>query len=60
MGTGRARFPVRPVRSQQANRPPAFPDQDPNTNGIQTAQTRTVAENTAGNTNIGAPGRGHR
>ena len=40
---------------QQPNRAPAFPDQDPNTNGIQTAQTRAVAENTAANTNIGAP-----
>ena len=40
---------------QQANRPPAFPDQDSSTPGIQTAQTRTVAENTAANANIGAP-----
>ena len=40
---------------QQPNRPPAFPDQDLGITGIQTAQTRTVAENTATSTNIGAP-----
>ena len=56
-GSGPARppMPCRPTPSNNPNRPPAFPDQDPNTNGIQTAQTRTVNENTAAGANIGAP-----
>ena len=37
------------------NAHPAFPDQDPGTTGIQTAQTRTVPEKTPSGTNIGAP-----
>ena len=39
----------------QSNDPPAFPDQDTGTPGIQTAQTRTVPEKTPPGTNIGAP-----
>ena len=46
----------RNVRSAPAaNTAPMFPDQDPGTEGIQTDQTREVAENTPAGTNIGAP-----
>ena len=46
----------RTVRSEPAdNTVPTFPDQDPGTNGNQTGQTREVAENTAADTNLGAP-----
>ena len=38
-----------------SNHPPAFPDQDPSTPGVQKAQTRTVDENTPAGRNIGAP-----
>ena len=38
-----------------SNTAPVFPDQDPGTTAIETAQTREVAENTAAGTNIGAP-----
>ena len=54
-GTGKNAVSGATGAVQQPNRPPAFPDQDPNTNGVQTAQTRTVPENTAANTKIGAP-----
>ena len=37
-----------------SNIPPTFPDQNLDTDGVQTAQTRTVAENTPAGTNIGA------
>ena len=36
------------------NDPPKFPDQDDETEGDQTDQTRTVAENTAAGVNVGA------
>ena len=46
----------RNVRSAPAdNTAPMFPDQSPGTDGIQTAQTREVAENTPAGTNLGAP-----
>ena len=46
----------RSVRSAPGtNTDPAFPDQDLNTDGVQTAQTREVAENTPSGTNLGAP-----
>ena len=46
----------RNVRSAPAaNTVPAFPDQDPGTNGNQTDQAREVAENTPAGRNIGAP-----
>ena len=38
-----------------SNIPPSFPDQDLDTAGVQTAQTREVAENTRAGTNLGAP-----
>ena len=41
------------VQSEPANKPPAFPDQDTETEGEQTDQERTVAENTAAATAIG-------
>ena len=34
---------------------PAFPDQNPSTEAVETAQTRMVAENTPSGRNIGAP-----
>ena len=37
------------------NEPPAFPDTDPNTDGVQKEETREVAENTPTSTNIGDP-----
>ena len=37
----------------QSNTAPSFPDQDLNQSGVQKAQTRMVAENTAAGTNIG-------
>ena len=37
------------------NTPPMFPDQDPDTDGVQPAQTRSVAENSPAGTRIGAP-----
>ena len=39
----------------QTNAHPAFPDQDPGTDDIQTDQSRTVPEKTPPGTNIGAP-----
>ncbi len=42
-------------QAPESNIPPTFPDQDLNTPLVQTAQTRTVAENTPADTNIGAP-----
>ncbi len=42
-------------QAPESNIPPTFPDQDLTTNGVQTAQTREVAENTPAGTNIGAP-----
>ena len=46
----------RPVRSAPSGTSaPAFPDTDLTTTGVQTAQTRTVAENTPAGRNIGAP-----
>ena len=43
------------VRAKPAtNIPPAFPDQDLTETGLQTAQTRMVAENTPSGRNIGA------
>ena len=43
------------VQSEPANKPPAFPDQDLETEGLQTDQERTVPENTASATAIGDP-----
>ena len=37
------------------NEPPAFPDTDPNTDGVQKEETREVAENTPTSTYIGDP-----
>ena len=46
----------RPVRSAPSGTSvPAFPDTDLSTPDVQTAQTRTVAENTPAGRNIGAP-----
>ncbi len=47
----------RTVRSEptSGNTPPAFPDQNPSTPTVETAQTRMVAENTPSGRNIGAP-----
>ena len=42
------------------NAHPAFPDQDTGTEGIQTAQTRTVPEKTPAGEDIGDPRRGQR
>ena len=42
-------------QAPESNIPPTFPDQDLVTQNVQTAQTRTVAENTPAGTNIGAP-----
>ena len=38
-----------------SNIPPSFPDRDLDMAGVQTGQTREVAENTPAGTNIGAP-----
>ena len=38
-----------------SNIPPSFPDQDLTVSGVQTAQTREVAENTPPGANLGAP-----
>ena len=55
-GTGKSANAVSSGAVQDGpNRPPKAPDQDPNTPGDQTAQTREVAENTAPGTDIGAP-----
>ena len=43
-----------PVEEDDTNKAPAFPDQDMETDGDQTDQERTVAENTAANADIGA------
>ncbi len=45
------------VRSEPSggNTEPAFPDQNPSTEAVETAQTRMVAENTPSGRNIGAP-----
>ncbi len=47
----------RAARSEprSGNTAPAFPDQDPSTEAVETAQTRMVAENTPAGRNIGAP-----
>ena len=46
----------RSVRSApQSNTVPVFPDQDPGAIGVQTGQSREVAENTPAGTNLGAP-----
>ena len=42
-------------RAPATNTDPLFPDQDLNMPGVQTAQTREVAENTSAGTNLGAP-----
>ena len=42
-------------QAPESNIPPSFPDQDLGDTGVQTAQTREVAENTPAGTNIGAP-----
>ena len=42
-------------RAPEINTNPLFPDQDLNTQGAQTEQTREVAENTRAGTNLGAP-----
>ncbi len=42
-------------QAPESNIPPTFPDQDLTMDDVQTAQTRTVAENTPAGTNIGAP-----
>ena len=41
-------------RAPTSNTDPVFPDQDLNAPGVQTAQTREVAENTAAGRNLGA------
>ena len=41
-------------RAPTSNTDPVFPDQDLNASGVQTAQTREVAENTAAGRNLGA------
>ena len=41
-------------RAPETNIDPKFPDQDLNDDGVQTAQTRKVAENTRAGTNLGA------
>ena len=46
-------------RAPGTNNAPKFPDQDLGTIGVQTAQTRKVAENTPAGTNLGAPVVGH-
>ena len=38
-----------------SNRPPKFPDQDPDTSGDQTAQTRELPEDADAGDNVGAP-----
>ena len=42
-------------QAPESNIPPTFPDQDLEDVGVQTQQTREVAENTPAGTNIGAP-----
>ena len=42
-------------QAPESNIPPTFPDQNLTQDGVQTAQTREVAENTPAGTNIGAP-----
>ena len=42
------------VLAATANQAPEFPDQDSDTEGLQTAQDRSIAENTAAAQNIGA------
>ena len=42
-------------QAPESNIPPTFPDQDLVAGGVQTEQTREVAENTPAGTNIGAP-----
>ena len=42
-------------QAPETNIPPSFPDQDLNELGVQTAQTREVAENTPAGTDLGAP-----
>ena len=42
-------------QAPETNIPPSFPDQDLTATGVQTEQTRKVAENTPAGTNIGAP-----
>ena len=42
-------------QAPESNIPPSFPDQDLDNGGVQTAQTREVAENTPAGTNLGAP-----
>ena len=42
-------------QAPESNIPPSFPDQNLITPDVQTAQTRTVAENTPAGTNLGAP-----
>ena len=41
-------------RAPETNTDPVFPDQNLNTDGVQTEQTREVAENTRTGTNLGA------
>ena len=40
----------KPVEADDTNKAPEFPDRDTETDGDQTDQERTVAENTAENT----------
>ena len=42
-------------QAPESNIPTTFPDQDLDMGGVQTAQTREVAENTPAGVNIGAP-----
>ena len=42
-------------QAPESNIPPTFPDQNLEMEDVQTAQTRTVVENTPAGTNIGAP-----
>ena len=51
---GRSSRSVRRVPTG-GNTPPAFPDQNPSTPEVETAQTRMVEENTPSGRNIGAP-----
>ena len=51
---GRSSHPVRREPSS-GNTVPAFPDQNPSTEAVETAQTRMVEENTPSGRNIGAP-----
>ena len=55
LGSGKSANAVSANAVKQPNRTPEFPDQDSNTPGVQTAQTRTVDENTSAGVDIGDP-----